>query len=163
MVGRWIAKLELFKRVRIYAGGDNGFRTESVPSGKYKQTGGTNPSFCRPTNPQVSGFWIFLPVIGDERLIWTVHTFEEKLFSFWCGIFFCYCNKNIFVCECKKGEVLISWFPDIAVLWVLYGHTVPLLSVRPLFLCPAIKGGKAGKTFSLFAFTPKLCLHSRHW
>ena len=33
--------------VRIYAGGRLRQEIQSVPSGKYKQTGGTNPSFCR--------------------------------------------------------------------------------------------------------------------
>ena len=46
-------------------------------------------------------------------------------------------------------------FPDNSVIWI-YGHMAWLLSVRPLFLCPAIKGGKLPKHFPFFAFNSQI-------
>ena len=73
--GGGVAKLRLFKWVRIYA-------ANRERAGWKIQTDRRNKSkFLPGTNPQVSGFWIFFLLIG-ERPIWTVHTLQENMSCF---------------------------------------------------------------------------------
>ena len=131
------------------------------------QTDRRNKSkFLPGTNPQVSGFWIFLLLIGEANLNCSHFTGEHELFFRWyesvrnTSVTFILYLQSVF-CVHLYACANTCGFPDTSVIWI-YGLLAWLLSVRPLFLCPAIKGGKLPKHFAFSAFTPKLC-RSRYW
>ena len=143
--------MRLFKWVRIYAGGDKyrACRVENTnrPAEQIQVSAGNKST----------SFWlldIFAPNWRGQFKLSTLY--RRKFEFFFCQLPVSILNLNrhicLFVCVCKYT----CGFPDISVIWI-YGHMAWLLSVRPLFLCPAIKGGKLPKHFAFSAFTPKLC------
>ena len=145
---------------------------QSVPSGKYKQTGGTNPSFCR---EQIHKFLASGYFSGNwTRPIWAVHALQENVSYFaliwmittYIRMFHIYINfffKSMYFCVCT----FVQKHVDFQIL-LLYGYYMDIwqgfcLSDHYFYAWP-LKAEKLPKHFAFLHSLPNYAAPaSGHW